>query len=49
MEFDTMVRHDIPVVCVINNDKAWGMIKHSQELSIGCDRLNCAELGERHL
>ncbi|HPP81916.1 MAG TPA: thiamine pyrophosphate-dependent enzyme, partial [Deltaproteobacteria bacterium] len=26
---------------------AWGMIKHSQELSIGCDRLQCAELGER--
>ena len=35
MEFDTMVRHNIPVVCVINNDCAWGMIKHSQELSIG--------------
>jgi acetolactate synthase-1/2/3 large subunit len=48
MEFDTMVRHNIPVVCVVNNDTAWGMIKHSQELSIGCDRLSCAELGERH-
>jgi len=48
MEFDTMVRHNIPVVCVINNDCAWGMIKHSQELSIGCDRLQCAELGTRH-
>jgi len=48
MEFDTMVRHNIPVVCIINNDTAWGMIKHSQELSIGCDRLQCSELGERH-
>jgi len=48
MEFDTMVRHGIPVVCVINNDCAWGMIKHSQELSIGCDRLQCAELGVIH-
>jgi acetolactate synthase-1/2/3 large subunit len=48
MEFDTMVRHNIPVVCVVNNDTAWGMIKHSQELSIGCDRLQCSELGERH-
>jgi acetolactate synthase-1/2/3 large subunit len=47
MEFDTMVRHNIPVVVVVNNDQAWGMIKHSQELSIGCDRLRCAELGER--
>ncbi len=48
MEFDTMVRHNIPVVVVINNDCAWGMIKHSQELSIGKDRLQCAELGVRH-
>jgi acetolactate synthase I/II/III large subunit len=48
MEFDTMVRHNIPVVCVINNDCAWGMIKHSQELSIGKERLQCSELGTRH-
>ncbi len=48
MEFDTMVRHNIPVVCVVNNDCAWGMIKHGQELSIGADRIQCAELGTRH-
>lgn len=48
MEFDTMVRHNIPVVCVINNDCAWGMIKHTQEMSIGGDRLQCSELGTRH-
>ncbi|MGA3280210.1 MAG: thiamine pyrophosphate-binding protein [Smithella sp.] len=47
MEFDTMVRHNIPVVVVINNDCAWGMIKHSQELSIGKERLSCSELGIR--
>jgi len=47
MEFDTMVRHNIPVVCVVNNDCAWGMIKHSQELSIGKERLSCSELGVR--
>ncbi len=48
MEFDTMVRHNIPVVCVVNNDCAWGMIKHSQEMSLGHDRCTCAELGLRH-
>jgi acetolactate synthase I/II/III large subunit len=32
---------------VVNNDQAWGMIKHSQELSIGADRLQCCELGVR--
>lgn len=47
MELDTMVRHNIPVVCVVNNDCAWGMIKHSQEISIGKDRLQCSELGIR--
>ena len=47
MEFDTTVRHNIPVVVVINNDCAWGMIKHSQELSIGKERLQCSELGIR--
>ncbi len=48
MEFDTMVRLNIPIVCVVNNDCAWGMIKHSQEMSIGPERLQCAELGTRH-
>jgi acetolactate synthase-1/2/3 large subunit len=48
MEFDTAVRHDIPIVCVVNNDCAWGMIKHSQTMSIGKDRCTCAELGMRH-
>ncbi len=48
MEFDTMVRHNIPVICVVNNDCAWGMIKHSQEMSIGHERCTCAELGLRH-
>ncbi len=47
MEFDTMVRHKIPVVCVVNNDCAWGMVKHGQELSIGKERLQCTELGMR--
>ncbi len=47
MELDTMVRHNIPVVCVVNNDCAWGMIKHCQELSIGKERLQCSELGSR--
>ncbi len=47
MEFDTAVRHNIPIICVVNNDCAWGMIKHSQAMSIGADRCTCAELGMR--
>lgn len=48
MEFDTAIRHNIPFVCVINNDCAWGMIKHGQEMTLGEGRLQCSELGRRH-
>jgi len=48
MEFDTAVRHNIPIICVVNNDCAWGMIKHSQRMSLGEERCTCAELGMRH-
>lgn len=48
MEFDTAVRHNIPIICIVNNDCAWGMIKHSQEMSIGGDRCTCSELGMRN-
>lgn len=30
MEFDTYVRHKIPVICVISNDSAWGMIRNNE-------------------
>lgn len=32
MEFDTFCRFGVPVVCVISNDSAWGMIKQGQIL-----------------
>ena len=48
MEFDTAVRHDIPFVCVVNNDQAWGMIKHGQEICYGENRLIGSELGIVH-
>jgi acetolactate synthase-1/2/3 large subunit len=45
MEFETAVRHCIPIVCVICNDQAWGMVKHSQELCYAGDRVCGTELG----
>ena len=48
MEFDTAVRHNLPFVCVINNDCAWGMIKHRQEICYGDDRVCGSELGIVH-
>ena len=43
MEFDTMVRHKLPIVAVINNDSGWGMIVHLQEAK-GLDRVVGTEL-----
>jgi len=39
MEFDTAVRHNIPIVCVISNDGCWGMIKHDLEQAIPEERM----------
>ena len=44
-EFDTAVRHNLPIVVVINNDQAWGMCKHEQIVRLGEDRIVGTELG----
>jgi acetolactate synthase-1/2/3 large subunit len=44
-EFDTAVRHDLPIVVVVNNDQAWGMCKHEQMVRHGRDRIVATELG----
>ncbi len=43
-EFDTAVRHNLPIVVVINNDQAWGMCKHEQMVRLGEDRIVATEL-----
>ncbi len=43
-EFDTAMRHDLPIVVVVNNDQAWGMCKHEQMVSLGADRVIGTEL-----
>jgi acetolactate synthase-1/2/3 large subunit len=35
MEFESMVRQQLPVVAIIGNDGAWGQIKHPQKAMIG--------------
>lgn len=44
-EFDTAVRHNIPIVVVVNNDQGWGMIRHGQRARYGNSRVVGAELG----
>lgn len=48
MEFHTAVRHEAPIVCIINNDQAWGMIKHGQERAYGEERVVATDLGIVH-
>jgi acetolactate synthase-1/2/3 large subunit len=35
MEFDTLVRHRLPVVAIVGNNNAWGLEKHPMELMYG--------------
>ena len=44
-EFDTAVRHDLPIVVVVNNDQGWGMVRHGQISKYGGDRTAGVELG----
>jgi len=45
MEFHTAIRKGLPIVAVISNDQAWGMIMHSQQLRLGHSIPNGTELG----
>jgi len=45
MEFNTAIRKNLPIVVVVANDQAWGMIMHSQQLRMGHHINNGTELG----
>ncbi|MGH7763707.1 MAG: acetolactate synthase [Candidatus Dormibacteraceae bacterium] len=45
MEFDTMVRHRIPVVCVVGNNGIWALEKHPMQNLLGMSI--AADLGQR--
>ena len=45
MEFDTMVRHRIPVVCVVGNNGIWALEKHPMLNMLGTSI--AADLGDR--
>jgi acetolactate synthase-1/2/3 large subunit len=45
MEFDTMVRHRIPVVCVVGNNGIWALEKHPMQNMLGTSI--AADLGHR--
>jgi acetolactate synthase-1/2/3 large subunit len=45
MEFDTMIRHRIPVVCVVGNNGIWALEKHPMMNLLGVSV--AADLGQR--
>jgi acetolactate synthase-1/2/3 large subunit len=46
MEFDTLIRHEMPVVGVVGNDGAWNNIKAIQRM-LYPDRVVGADIGVR--
>jgi acetolactate synthase-1/2/3 large subunit len=44
MEFDTMVRHRIPVVCLVGNNGIWALEKHPMQSMLGASV--AADLGQ---
>ncbi|MBO0683176.1 MAG: hypothetical protein J2P45_08490, partial [Candidatus Dormibacteraeota bacterium] len=48
LEFDTLVRHRVPVVCVIGNDGIWALEKHPMERMLGTSMLADLAPGTRY-
>lgn len=44
-EFDTMVRHDLPIVVVVMNNHSWAASQHFQQLAVGPNRVTGTRLG----
>jgi acetolactate synthase-1/2/3 large subunit len=44
MEFDTAVRHDVPIVAVVGNDAGWAAERHRQVALYGPDRVVASDL-----
>jgi acetolactate synthase-1/2/3 large subunit len=45
-EFDTMVRHNLPVITIVMNNACWGISKSAQDLIFGQDRRSAVMLSE---
>jgi acetolactate synthase-1/2/3 large subunit len=45
-EFDTMVRHALPIVTIVLNNAEWGMSRNAQNLLYGRDREAIVALGD---
>ena len=48
MEFDTLVRHRVPVVCVVGNNGIWALEKHPMQRMLGTSMLADLSPGTRY-
>lgn len=44
-EFDTLARHQLPIVAVVMNNRSWGASQHFQEIISGSNRVTGTRLG----
>ena len=44
MEFDTAVRHEVPIIAIVGNDAAWAAERHRQARIYGEDRIVASDL-----
>jgi acetolactate synthase-1/2/3 large subunit len=44
-EFDTLARHQLPIVAVVMNNRSWGASQHFQEIVSGSNRVTGTGLG----
>jgi acetolactate synthase-1/2/3 large subunit len=47
-DFDTMVRHGLPILNVVLNNQVWGMSIHGQQIMYGADYHAISKLGGTH-
>ncbi len=45
-EFDTMVRHRLPILTVVMNNACWGMSQHGQDIVYGSNRRSAVALAD---
>ncbi|MFZ5916075.1 MAG: SDR family NAD(P)-dependent oxidoreductase [Chloroflexota bacterium] len=45
IEFDTAVRHNLPIVVVVANDEGWGEVRDGQRRRFGEERIVATQLG----
>jgi len=43
-DFDTLVRHGLPLIVVVMNNRAWGATLHFQQLAVGANRVTNTRL-----